>query len=180
MTTNIRLVDSLTTFADSCGHEYEFPCGGDVPIPADTETALAAAFRDAPPSRAEDYSELRSSLSFRNCYACVTFGVRMAILAVRTDDIALLKVAMYGLILDNGQMDYRDMLGALAIVEECANRLGQDFTTEVSAVYDLIEDADVRATLDGYLSRSPEMRDVEVMGFTVIDQEEGLCFKSRN
>jgi hypothetical protein len=177
MTTNklSALEIAISQFLAGCGQNYDFPAGGSISIPSETEKSLVNALQRMSNPQPKEIAQFRRQLGFRESYKLLIFAVRMGILAARRGDASLLQAGLIGLVLDKGHVDYRDLLGALAIIEECSLRVHLDLHEELRSVAPLIEDARLRDTIDGYFAREPQMRQTEVLGFKIVDSKEGLA-----
>lgn len=159
--------------------QLEFPIGTGIDIPTIPERELLAALRALDPISDGAIDGIRAQLGTRDAYAMVTFAVRMAVHAARIQDGATLKAALAGLVMDDGIVDWRDILVALSIVEDCAQRTEVQFDSAIREVAKLAS-AQRRSTIvDGYLTRSPDMRRVEVMGFEAVDTGNEPTFRPR-
>ena len=58
------------------------------------------------------------------------------------------------------------MLVALSIMEACARDVGVDFENAIRSAGNADSAEPTNPVVEGYFSRSPQMRDVGVMGFT--------------
>lgn len=165
---------AIVSFLSSSNHHYDFPAGGKLSIPSETEASLIDALQRITKPQLSDIGRIRQMLSFRDCYTFLIFAVRMALLGARRGNASLLRSGLIGLIVDNGQVDYRDILCALSIIENCASRIHVDLQGEIRLLNPLIEDDRLRQTIEGYFSREPQMRQTNVMGFEMIDGKEGV------
>ena len=67
--------------------------------------------------------------------------------------------------IDEDEVDYRDVLSALSIIEHYASKLGVNLHDLVLPLC-VVASMDRRDTIiNGYFSRTPEMRTIEVMGY---------------
>jgi hypothetical protein len=121
---------------------------------------------------------LRCLLDLRLAYNAVIFSLRMAVLGVRTHSPEPLRFGLVGLFLDNDMVDWRDMLGALAIAEYCASRVGTELRAEILGVTALATPRRQR-TIESYFSRPAEMRTPEVMGFRPLRGNDELFFQQK-
>lgn len=162
----------------SCPSDFDFPAGGNVPIPMQSEVAFVESLEESTPLAQATILAIGQELGLRQSYLCVIFAVRMAIFAARTGSAGYLRNGLHGLVFGT-LVDRRDLLGALSIIEDCAQRIAFDFLGELRTFRDAVHDAGVRATIEGYLSRLPEMRKVEVMGFSAAMGEEDIGYTPR-
>jgi len=145
-------------------------------FPTETERVMISTFGEAMPLSQETIDMVREGLSFRNAYNLVMFAVRTAIYAARNQAPELLSISISCFIIDDGLVDWRDILVALSIIEVCANEVGMNFkdlmlTAVKFAVLDRRE-----LVVEGYLARTPEMRGVDVMGYKIRGAGETLDF----
>jgi hypothetical protein len=176
---NTAIAESVRAFIESCPADFDFPMGGTNAIPMKSENAILDSLEDAERLTRNAVIPIRDQLGLRQSYSMVIFAVRMAVLAVRTNTQHYLKAGFLGLAVAGRQVDWRDLLGALSIIEDCANRLGLEFRVEIEQCVALMADEARETLIDGYLSRLPEMRKVEVMGFVAQNCEAGLCYVCR-
>ena len=180
MSTDIdNLRHALNGFLESCGRDYEFPAGGKNEMLTPSETALHVAIKPDTISDSEKIRTLSEGFDWEACYSVVIFGVRLAVLAVRRDTPELYKLGVLALVAGSPKVDWRDVLGAFAIFDNCGARLRLQFQAEVESVVEFTDEAKLRSTMDGYFSRSDEMRSVEVMGFMENGSDRELSFTVR-
>lgn len=174
-----RFCEAIKLFLAEYPRYLEFPLGGTTAIPMDSEQRLLASIDQEFPIVPDDVAALRGELSRHNAYSLVTFATRMAVFVARTNAASLMEAVSIGLVLDDGLVDWRDMLVALSIVEDCANRLGVDFRACIDRTSTLAADQRRRTIQQGYLTREPKMRDIGVMGFRTEGVGEGLHYIRR-
>lgn len=147
-----------------------------MPIPAPTEQMLLETLKQYSPINSHDLATVRQGLGVRHAYSLMIFAVRMAIHGARTGSADVIRMGMLGLAVDDGVVDWRDVLIALSLVEDCASRLGLDFGEEIEKLASLATEERKRIMLEGYLPRSSEMRAIDVMGFKATEGSEGLQY----
>jgi hypothetical protein len=152
--------------------------GGDTPIPLESELLLHKALRGRSTTEHQAMERKRESLGRMQCYGCLMFTIRMSIWAVRRNENDIVRPALRGLVMVNSEMDFRDLLGGLAIIEHCADRVGGDFIDEIDLLVPSL-DRSVQPVVNGYLAREPKMRSLQVMGFQAINTDIGLSIVSR-
>jgi hypothetical protein len=172
-------VEAVSQILTEYPTHIEFPLGGNIEIPLPVEEQLASVIAEMHPANSDHIAAIRDELSRRQAYSLVTFAVRMSVSAVRTNSAPTLHCALLGLVLDDCLVDWRDILIALSIIEECAVRLGVDFANCMASIRDVAVDDRVTTIFDGYLSRPKEMRSVDVMNFQVEGAGETLTFCRR-
>ena len=163
MKTNIR--SAIQRYLERCAPDLEFPLGKPVPLPTDDELLFLNEIQNASDLSANQLEIFRDSLSIRQCYDLVIFAVRMAVLAVRINCPNYLTAAFLGLVVDDNTADFRDILSAIAIIENCAMRLNMDFVDVVDNAFRLATPERRDLIKNGYLSRPPNMKGIAVMGF---------------
>jgi hypothetical protein len=169
------ITDSVRFFLDSCPEDFVFPMGGDVAIPMQSEESLIACLEKISEIPNISVASLRCNLTVRETYRMLVFAVRMAVHAVRINAPHYLRTGLFGLFIDDKMVDWRDFLCALTIIDDCARRLALSLDDEPNLFSDWITVPN-REIIDGYLSRSPEMRRVEVMGYVAQNRSDGLCY----
>ena len=147
-------------------------------VPTQAEEQLIAAMRASPVTEIK-VVELRHELSVRDAYSLVTFAARLAVHAVRIGDASQLEIVLPMLIVDDCVVDWRDILVAMAIIEDCAIRLGIDFAACVQNVTQFATVRRRRTIEEGYLSRPRTRREVEVMGYRAVGVDKELTYVRR-
>lgn len=179
LSAKMRLSSAKTQFLSSCDRSYYIPSGGDHEILMPVETQLLIALGDTQISDREKINALAAELDASTTYDVSIFAVRLAIFAARTGDSTILKTGLLPLIAAGLQLDWRDMLRALAIFENCAARIGCDFRQALECAIKPIQDESLLTTITGYFARSDEMREIDVMGFRQIGEGPELNFAPR-
>lgn len=174
------LSKSVSAFLESCGRDYEFPAGGQQELLTSQEAGLLETLRHCELSIEQQISQLASNRNWSDCYSIVVFGVRLAILAVRTNDAAVYRTGITALVAGCPKVDWRDVLGAFSIFEECGKRLSLEFQKEVESIAPYGGVEKLRSTLDGFFSRDEEMRAVDVMGFKEIGEGDNLTYRAKS
>ena len=147
-------------------------------IPMNSELALLNTIERSNPLSHEELHSIRAELNYLDEFHLVTFAVRMAIFAARTNAISTIRSGALGLVLDNGFVDPREILIQLSIVEDCARRLGTDLESVVRPHIHLATERRRGTIIDGYLSRTPGMRGLKITGVAV--SGDGSDLKYRN
>ncbi|WP_009962457.1 hypothetical protein [Verrucomicrobium spinosum] len=164
MRTDADLNSAIDQWASSRPKCYDFPLGEGVEIPLEVEIQLARAFE----LHALDSAAillLRGKLDPEQAYAFVTFAVRMSVLAVRKCEIKLIRSVLVCLILDDALVDSKDILRALGIIDDCCGRLDLDLAKEMEELSVIAVPRRRHTLIDGYFSRSPDMKGALIMGF---------------
>lgn len=179
MSANLKTVAAINGFLDACPHnKWMYPFGYEMPIPMSSEQLLLAAVQEAGGIDIETLDHVRPSLTMFGCYGCVMFAVRMAIDAVNTGCPENLTYGLYGMIIDNGRVDWRDRHRALSVIEHCASRVSVNLSQEFGRLEKLISD-EAKRTTDIYFCGEPSQRAVEAMGFHAIEDSDGIRFLER-
>jgi hypothetical protein len=169
-------VSSLREFLQSLPRNFNFPLGGPSVIPSTPEQNLLTALEGNPQIDPAELALFRQHLNVRDAYSLVTFAVRMAVWAVRSESPQRLRAGLFTVVIDDGTVDWRDILRALAILEDCSARLGLNFKTEIGQRLDLATDRRRRLISESYLSRQPAMRSPAAMGFRADGSGESFCY----
>jgi hypothetical protein len=169
---------TVAQFVAACGRDYEFPAGGRIGLLTEPEEYLYASLQHKGRSDAERIQAMSVGLGWSECYSIVVFGVRLAVLAVRRFDTEAYRAGVLALIASSPKVDWRDVLGAFAIFENCGNRLGIDFQSELEAAVKHSDEAKLRSTMEGFFSRAEAMRSVDVMGLVESGAGDEFTFKS--
>lgn len=170
-----ELTSAVTAFLESCDPDYEFPAGGcNAPL-STLEERLLLVMQSKGIADVDKFRTLSNVRKPKDCYSIVIFGVRLAILSVRRSCPIVYHQGVIALAAGSGSVDYRDLLGAFSIFENCGDRLNIRFQDEMAAV--VTDDAKLRSTLDGYFSRPSSMRTTDVMGFVESGQSADWTFR---
>jgi hypothetical protein len=174
----IRLSESIKRFLEGYPDQTAFPLGKPVAIPTDAELTLLEAMAETVPALVGDLVSVRKNVKeVAHGYSLIQFAIRMAVLAVRRDNPDILITSLPGLILDDDKVDWRDILRALSIIENCAVRLGIEFRPAVENLCQFATPKRRHTIVEGYLVRSPDMRDVRVMGYAAQGEGRTLSFE---
>jgi hypothetical protein len=180
MANTLEVTMAINEFCAKCGNEMDFPDGGEIEVPQPLEADLLATIRRNKPFNSSEIAELRIRGDVQKAYSMVIFAVRTAIWAYREESFQILSDGAIGLILDEDLVDYRDMLGALAIIDECATRMGTTLTSLMAEVEAFAMPKRLVTIKEEYLSRTEKMKSVAVMGFKAVEMEgRRLRFLSR-
>ena len=169
---NLQLV--LDRFLDAVPNSYPFPMGGETEIPTESEKKLLHSIQESMSLSNQDWPSVDEKV--RHAYQCAVFAVRMAVYAVRMNDRRILKAGAFGLVFSNGQIDWRDLLKALSIIDDCCKRLNVELE---KALPESVNRNGMQDTIKGYLLRESEMRDLDVMGIHTEETAQGLVYKNR-
>ena len=176
---NLNTEDIIFRFVTSCGRDYEFPTGGKVEMLTSIELELLKRLLETEISDSEKIKLIGGERDWSDCYSIAIFGIRLAVFAVRVSNAELFSIGNLLLVAASPKIDWRDVLGALAIFEACGERLGIEFRREIERTVRYGDEAKLRPTIDGYFSRDREMREVKVMGFEQVGEGKELNFKPR-
>jgi hypothetical protein len=149
-------------------------------LPEGNETDVFELFRKNKEEILARVPELRPKISFEDAYRLTILAVRMAVLAVRTQNRELLRAGLIGLVIDDSEVDWRDFLGALSIIEDCARRLGLDFYAEVLFLLGFTSRSRKETIQNGYFSRALAFRSPDVFGFAAVGPDFNLKYVSRS
>jgi hypothetical protein len=162
------LGEKLRHYLDSGSVDFDFPMGGSIPIPTQSEQDLLNLFIDAPLLTSDVAATFRNTLTQVDAYSLAIFAVRMAVLGVRTNSERPLVSSFWAIVIDNDLLDWRDVLACLAIIEDCCLRIGCDFRQLAHLHLELATQRRKKTIFDGYLVRSGEMRAVGVFGIKAV------------
>ena len=102
----------------------------------------------------------------------------MAILAARKRAVHILSASIFGIIVDDNLVDWRDTLVALLVIEDCAIRLGTELDLVVQDAARVASERR-RSIIAGYLARPAEMRRIKVMRIEAIGDGDRLEYKQK-
>lgn len=174
--TDNPLPSAVRQFLASCPPSYHFPTGGSSPIPSGDELLLLEALKSRRPTQRADLKPIADQIDPGAAYSLVIFAVRMAIHSARQRESSALLAALPALVVDDDFVDYRDLLGALSIIEDCAARIGLDASAVFEQVAGLASPRRSGTIRNGYLARTPDMRIPAVMGFRAVEDKDGLQY----
>ncbi len=166
-------------FFESCDRGYEFSSRWATSTVDPQEQELLVLLRDCGLSIEQKISILSKEQDWGDFYALVIFSVRLAILAVRKRQPSTYLTGLVALVAGSPKVDWRDVLVAFAIFDDCGNRLGVDFQTEVELVAVWWRRNSTSIHNDGFFSRDAIMRRVDVMGFEECGVCETLTYRSK-
>jgi hypothetical protein len=171
---------AVTQFTESCGREYEFPAGGRIPFLTQQETELLEVLSKSDIPYDEKVVAMSEGRDWSDCYSIVIFGIRLAVWGVRSVSQRTFRYGVLALAAGMPKLDWRDVLGALAIFEVCGKRLGIDFQSEIEGTVALLNQDNLHSILNGFFTRTNEMRAVEVMGFKQVGEGREFTFISKS
>ena len=151
---------------DAQSERYDFPLGNATELSPE-ERALLEQFALVRRDGAAGFE--RPGVAHRLAYKLVALAVRAAVFARREKCGDLLRDGLIGLVLDNGCIDYRDLLMALCIIEDCAQELHVDLTFELTAIQPFARRETWETIAGGFLVRPPEMRTLKTFGVRRLD-----------
>ena len=128
------------------------------------EERLSAFLRDKNISTADKIRAMSEDLTWVQCYGISAYGIGLAVSAVRNANKEAFKCGLIALVAAGPKLDWRDLLGDFSMFECCGNHLGISFQEELSQVVKYGNENKLRATIEGFFSRSAEMRSVKVFG----------------
>jgi hypothetical protein len=166
--TVVRLVKSFP-------RDAEFPLAKSIPIPSREETALLNEIENCVFTSHSDISCADVGLTVLNCYSLVMFSVRMAVCAIHVSDRQVLRSGLTAIAIDEDQVDYRDILRALSLIEYCAKKLHIDFFNELRRVATIATTARSEI-LQNYMQLDPMWRTIRTMGFKATGENSTLSF----
>ena len=148
---------------------------GDDLIPTATEVDVHRWILDSPSITPKLIGDVRPSLTKRQAYDLVGFTLRSLVHFARVEEAEKMPSVLFTLALDDDLVDWRDMLRALSIAEDCMARNGYDFPESIQQAKALASEPR-RSTIDGYLDREPDMRKTEVMGFQAVGDGKSFTY----
>jgi hypothetical protein len=174
-------VQAVKAFFAACPRYYELPPGPHrpfppkEPFPSEADLALLAALTAEQPPSPDDVMAARNSLTRHQAYDLQIFACRMAILAARRAEPAVLRSGTFAMVLDDDRVDRRDVMVHLSIIEDCAKRVGTDLEP---LVRDALALASKRrsSTISNYLSLPPERRGLRFSGYAAEGSGENLLY----
>ncbi len=172
------MTGAVTKYLRACPSNFEFPLGGRTPIPFAEELDLLRALQDQNSLRPDVIAAVRTQINMRQTWNLAIFSLRMAVHAARVNSLQILQAAVLALAFDQDQLDQRDVLVGLSIVEDCAKRLGTDLESLANPVTAWASRT-VRDAMFGYLARSPNLRGLSVMGIMVAGTGTMLSYAKR-
>lgn len=170
MIESFRLLAAVDELLAQSNREYSFPAGGQISIPTRAEAQVIDQMRSAGVSDRQLMDAFVNVCEFPACCDIMIFGIRVGVLAVRTSSPPLFRLALVPCLAAAARIDWRDRLRALAVLEDCASRLGLDFQSELlRSTNDLLDDDELMGSIAAYLGRTDDMRRLDVMGIHAVD-----------
>jgi hypothetical protein len=166
---------SVRNFIAACPGDWGFPLGGRVDFPFPAEVEFARALRQYRGEKI-DFGALRKELTIVDSYHLSIFAVRTAVFAAQSSSPEVYRDALFASMIDDN-VDYRDLLGALSIMEDCANRLGLDFSAELDAAFVIATTERQHIIRDVYLETSAELRTPQIFNFVIEGEGRNLQYK---
>lgn len=166
----------LRNYLAACPPNFDFPWGGETPIPFGAELELMEALSNIDGITRDSLVQLRNALTRRQAYELVIFAVRVAVCSVRTNSARLVDSAILAFLVDDCLVDWRDSIRALSLIEDSARRLGLDLRERMIPLRVLMTERQARTIFEDYFERPSEMRSIGVMRFRAIDTREGLLY----
>lgn len=157
------ILKGLRAFLTACPDGYDFPIGGELGIPAAFENDFLAILGSD--MTAPLLERIRQSIKRDEAYSLAIFAVRMAIYGARLSDSAPIEKSLWILSVDDNEVDWRDTLVCLAIIEDCSAQIGFDFSGKITEFAQLAPSRRKNTIIEGYLFRTPDMRNVEALGY---------------
>lgn len=177
--TDSPLLLATRRFLTSCPASYDFPTGGNWPIPSDGELTFLEVLSSHRPKQRADLLPIADQLTIADSYSLVIYSVRMSVYSARLMEPTPLLTALPALVIDDNSVDWRDILMILSIIEDCASRLRLNASIVLEEVAKIASPVRSHTICDGYLSRAASMRTVHVMGFDTIEDQNGLQYVRR-
>jgi hypothetical protein len=173
-----RIRNALQAFLAASPSESQKPLPGLDIVSRPEELDLLDEIENAGALSKSLVSQLGHDLELGQAYLLLDLAVRTAIFAARAELPHTLHNGALFLVLDGDLLDYRDVLRALSIVEDCAQRLGSDLGSSIEHVISLATETRRRTIMD-YLRRSPAFRGLRVMGFVATGSGLTLSYSRR-
>lgn len=141
---------------------------------SDVDIRIAELCRRYAGAAPQERAELRQAV--RNQDSLLHFAHRMAVRALRTGDINLVREALYALSLEDARDDFRDTLAGLGMMRHVTIKLGGDFASlcEEAAA---ISAPKMAERLRGFLSRPPEKASLAAFGYVETRDAVGPTIK---
>lgn len=153
---------------------YGYPAAHEEPRPAELD--LLSFLGQYGRVSSDEIEPVRQDTALYEAYAFLQFSCRMAIFAARHSDVDVLQTAQIDLVIDNKDVDYREVLILLSIIEDCAIRLGTPLKAVLEEFIPLAVPAR-QSTIRGYLQRPTAMRGPECMGVAVTGAGGTLSYR---
>jgi len=170
----------IRSVIETMGPTFEFPAGGAIGIPTPQERQLIGVLRRYVYEDRDLVNAFsHESVDYSIAYDVAVIGVRLAILALREKDNKLFSCAVIPMLVGSRLIDWRDALRVLAIAEFCANTLGYGLRNRLQVGVRLVGSEQLGEIVDGYWSRSEDMRQLEAVGLRAFEGPDGLTVGNR-
>jgi hypothetical protein len=155
--------------------ELSYPAGKNVALLTAIELEAMHSIKDMLPVTFESIDSARHDLGNHDGYRIITFGVRVAIYAVRQSAASFIPVSVLCLLVAEKRADWRDILVTSALVDRCAQEVDVRFE---DCYREVIADAQGSPTIvDKYIGRRSTMKTIDVMGYRVIGAGSSFMFE---
>lgn len=165
--------EAIDAFLKSVPRDWEFPWGGETEIATAEELRLADAIEAMAECSAVEGESVRR-MTRLEAYDALIFAVRIAVLAVRTESPGRLRSSVFMLMHEGDQVDWRDMLGAMSLVNCCARRLNIDLVPIAEGLGVIATERKRNLIAKGYFPRASQDGAPECFGF--IAEGDGAKF----
>lgn len=142
------------------------------------ERGFAAALRQCVAPVRDQLAALAGDATISDCYPVLVFGIRLAIDGACQAQPQSFRAAQLPLLATGSIIDRRDLLGAMAVYEACAQKLSLDFQAELEALAEQ-SGQPLSGTLAVYFKRDAAMRTVEVMGLRECRSGSSFTFRTK-
>lgn len=149
---------------------------GPAPLPNHLDDEVDAFVTRAITGAPRSMDELLPRLSEEGRRVLAAYAERMASLAVRAHDRAVLVKALVALILGGLDENRRESLMVMAPIEDAADRSGTDLTGLFAEVSRIVGHPGT-ANLAMWLSRQEEDRSLKSMGFVATEEADGFRYQ---
>jgi hypothetical protein len=177
-----ELRNAVQAFLAASPDEPQEPKPGCDVVSSPEELDLLRAFQQTV-DRADELSEkavaeVGRQIGVGQAYLLAGFAFRCALQGARTGSCRILRGGMLGLVLDRDQLDWRDVLVELSIIEDCSVRIGSDLRGSLEHVLRFATEKR-RQTMVGYLNSPPQFRGLGVMGMVAVGSGSTLSYSQR-
>lgn len=160
----MSLVDAVSSIVEIYPPQWSFPEGDINSLPTESELRVFAVLEQSSLVPREELVPIVTRLNSFNSYNFAIFAIRMAILAVRTGDARPFRLGLVGMVVDEGGIDWRDVIRALSLLEHCASMLGLNLRDEIGPWCE-IASCRRKRQIDEYFEEEAGARGIWSMGF---------------
>lgn len=172
-----KLLTARDAFFQTVSRGYSFTSFRSCNLTSPDEETFIQAIAECQRPIGEIIATLSSVSDCTEPWSLTTFGLRRAVTAVRTDNVALYRLGLLPFLAGLSDIDWRDKIVRLAAIEDCGQRLRLNAREELHQAMSSYDHPPLQERLETYFSRSDAMRDVRGMGLYPFGEQEDFWYQ---